>query len=152
MTSENNKPKYEVIKSGTLSKIGDTRYICVSPETGEILDDAQGYGYKTIQKAHAAFAYKFRDKSKDAEKQELEGKIELWCNEHKNIVKNFDTVSFEIAKGSWGPDDVFDVKMMKEMLIDSGFKIEELPFKVKDLYRYYTKGPFTDKKHKRKRK
>lgn len=36
----------------------------VSVDTGEVLDDAQGYGYKTAQKAYAGYSYKNRDKSK----------------------------------------------------------------------------------------
>lgn len=38
----------------------ETRYRIVSTATGKVLDDAQGYGYKTAQKAHAAYAYKKR--------------------------------------------------------------------------------------------
>ena len=37
----------------------DIRYIIVDETTGEIIDDAQGYGYKTKQKAHSAYNYKF---------------------------------------------------------------------------------------------
>lgn len=36
----------------------ETRYCIVSTETGEILDDAQGYGYKTARNAYAAYGYK----------------------------------------------------------------------------------------------
>lgn len=32
------------------------RYIIVNPDTSEILDDAQGYGYRSPQKAHAAWS------------------------------------------------------------------------------------------------
>ena len=45
----------------------ERRFQIVDAETGEVLDDAQGYGYKSPQKAHAAWGYKNRDKSKDAE-------------------------------------------------------------------------------------
>lgn len=38
----------------------DRRWCIVDAETGELLDDAQGYGYKTIKKAHAAWNYKNR--------------------------------------------------------------------------------------------
>lgn len=34
------------------------RYMLVNENTGEILDDAQGYGYRSPQKAHAAWNYK----------------------------------------------------------------------------------------------
>ena len=46
----------------------EMRYCIVSTETGEVLDDAQGYGYRTAQKAYSAYAYKTRDKTKDKEK------------------------------------------------------------------------------------
>lgn len=46
----------------------EIRYFIVSTETGEVIDDAQGYGYKTAQKAYAGYAYKKRDRGKDAEK------------------------------------------------------------------------------------
>ena len=55
-----------VIESEKLSNEYDRRYVVIDKDTGEILDDAQGYGYKSAQKAHAAYAYKTRDKSKDA--------------------------------------------------------------------------------------
>ena len=34
------------------------RYIVVDSETGDILDNAQGYGYKSIDNAHKAYCYK----------------------------------------------------------------------------------------------
>ena len=94
----------------------ETRYRIVSTETGEILDDAQGYGYKTAQKAYAAYGYKTRDKSKDKEKIAKTKHIEQWMKEHKSFVEFMDTISFEILKGSWGPDDKFDAARVKEML------------------------------------
>ena len=33
------------------------RWMLVDVETGEIVDDAQGYGYRTARGAHAAWAY-----------------------------------------------------------------------------------------------
>ena len=38
----------------------DTRFCVIDRGTGEIIDDAQGYGYKTEQKAYAAWTYKTR--------------------------------------------------------------------------------------------
>ena len=55
-------------ESKKLSKGYDRRYVIIDKETGEILDDAQGYGYRTPQKTYAAYGYKTRDKSKDKEK------------------------------------------------------------------------------------
>ncbi|MCD8083215.1 MAG: hypothetical protein LUE86_06880 [Clostridiales bacterium] len=50
---------YRVEKSESLSKCCEPRYVLVDAKTGEVLDDAQGYGYKSVEKAHAAYAYKF---------------------------------------------------------------------------------------------
>lgn len=40
------------------SKHGHDRYVIVDIETGEILDDAQGYGYKSKEGAYKCFGYK----------------------------------------------------------------------------------------------
>lgn len=106
-------------QSQTSSEFCQQRYCIVSTETGEILDDAQGYGYKTIQKAYAAYAYKTRDRSKDKEKADRDRHIRKWMKENRSFVRMMDTFAFEIAKGSWGPDDVFDAKFVKRMLDDN---------------------------------
>lgn len=38
----------------------ETRYIVVSLTTNKVIDDAQGYGYKTIQSAEKAMWYKYK--------------------------------------------------------------------------------------------
>lgn len=117
----NNVPAYDTF---------ETRYCIVSTDTGEVLDDAQGYGYKTAQKAYSAYAYKTRDKSKDKEKQEKKRHIKQWMKEHKSFVEAMDCIAFEIAKGAWGPDDKFNASLVKEMLSNYGlepdFKASEL--------------------------
>lgn len=35
---------------------------------------------------------------------------------YKNFVGLMDQIAFEIAKGSWGPDDKFDAKLVKQLL------------------------------------
>ena len=87
-----------------------TRYVIVDKDTGNVLDDAQGYGYKTRQKAYA--------------KRNV---IKKWMKEHKDFVNTMDTFAFEIAKGSWGPDDKFDAKFVAEMLREWGLTIEFTP-------------------------
>ena len=50
--------------------------------------------------------------------------------EHKSFVRMMDTFAFEIAKSSWGPDDKFDAKFVKEMLknnnLETDFTAREL--------------------------
>ena len=50
--------QYEAQYAGYLSQWYDPRYVIVDTSTGEIVDDAQGYGYKSEQKAYACFSYK----------------------------------------------------------------------------------------------
>lgn len=103
----NNTPAYDTY---------EMRYCIVSIDTGEVLDDAQGYGYKTAQKAYSAYAYKTRDKSKDKEQAVRKKHIKNWMKEHKSFVKLMDACAFDIAKGSMAPNEKFDAKFVKELL------------------------------------
>lgn len=49
-----------VIEGGSLNSYHEKRYIIVDKDTGEMLDDAQGYEYKSPQKAYAAYYYRHR--------------------------------------------------------------------------------------------
>lgn len=106
----------KVIRSELLSTEQESRYIVVNQETGEIVDNAQGYGYKTRQKAYAAYSYKTRDKSKDQERKKRETYIRKWMKENKSFVRLVDEIAFEIAKGSRGPEDKVDAKLIKNMM------------------------------------
>ena len=129
--------EYKVIQSKKLSHGYDKRYIVVDLE-GNVLDNAQGYGYKSPQKAHAAYRYKTRDRSKDAEKAARDKMIRKWMKENKDFVKLMDQIAFEIAKGSWGPDDKFDAKLVKKLLKDSGYA--DLPFTPGQLLKCWENG------------
>lgn len=107
-----------VIKSEDLSRQYDIRYVVVDKDTGEVLDDAQGYGYKTAQKAHVAWAYKTRDKSHDREKAQKRKQIQRWMKQPKSFVEAMEIYSFEIAKGSCGAEEKFNAKFVKRMLSD----------------------------------
>ena len=78
----------KVIKSDKLSK-HDTRYIIVD-DTGKVLDDAQGYGYKSAQKAHAAWAYKNRTPSQIKKAKDKKQKVQKWIKEHKEFMSNLE--------------------------------------------------------------
>ena len=57
--------KIAVVLDGTLSTETDKRYVIIDTLTSEVLDNAQGYGYKSERKAYASYAYKTKAKSKD---------------------------------------------------------------------------------------
>lgn len=120
----------KAIKSDSLSSSYDTRFVIVNTETGEILDDAQGYGYRSAQKAYAAYTYKHRDKSKDKQRKQEEKAIKKWWQDHKELSKDLEQIAFEIAKGSWGPDDKLDTKLLKTILKQENIESEYSPGKL----------------------
>lgn len=50
--------KHSILKDG--SKWTEMRYCIVEADTGIVLDDAQGHGYTTAEKALASYRYKNR--------------------------------------------------------------------------------------------
>lgn len=126
----------KIIKHKYITIKNQKRYVLYDVETGDIVDDAQGYGYKTIDGAYRA--YKFKSLTDD-EKNERENKIRLvkrWCKNNKSMINLLDEICFEIWKGAWGEDDVFDENLIKKILIDNGYSIENLGFTVKELIKY----------------
>ena len=113
-----------IVRSESLSSKYESRFVVINEDTGKILDDAQGYGYKTAQKAHAAWAYKTRDKSKDAKKSAHRKHIQKWLKEHNDFCEAMDTYALEIAKGSCGEDAKFDAKFVKDMLEQSHMEVD----------------------------
>ena len=92
---------YKAILSEKLSKKSrSNRYVIVSIETGEILDDAQGYGYKTAQKAYAAYGYKNRT----PQQKQKEKEIKNWLMQHKKFSKDLQYASFYAVKDSHGTE------------------------------------------------
>ncbi|EGP4752427.1 MULTISPECIES: hypothetical protein [Enterococcus] len=51
--------KYRAKLSPSLSKRKEERYVMVDTETGEIVDDCRGYGFKSKHAAYACFGYKY---------------------------------------------------------------------------------------------
>jgi hypothetical protein len=110
-------------------------------ESGEIVDDAQGYGYKSAQKAYAGWAYKRRDKSKDTEKAEKERAISKWTEENKTFIRLLDTLAFEKWKDTRTP---VDAGFVKKLLEENGYI--DLNFTAGELLRYWQRGPLYSKK------
>ena len=104
-----------VIEAENLSSDYDKRYVVIDKDTGEVLDDAQGYGYRSVQKAYAAYAYKNRDKSKDAEKQARKRHILKWLKEHKEFDGLMEAVAFDCVKCG----EPFSAAVVKGMLKDN---------------------------------
>lgn len=90
---------------------------------GNVLDDAQGYGYKSAQKAHKAWAYKNRTPAQISKQKQEKMLVRKWCKEHKSICNDLSDIALEIAKGSWGPEDKFDGKFVEQYCKDNDINL-----------------------------
>ena len=89
---------YIVTKSASLSKRYEPRYVIVDEKTGEILDDANGYGYKTVQAAHKGWTYKSKPKE-EKDKQNKQHLIVMnWIKENKKVVNGLEDLYFYAFK------------------------------------------------------
>ena len=113
-------------------EIPEKRYCVISAETGEVLDDAQGYGYKSIRKAYAGYAYKNRDKSKDKAKKALTKHIEKWMEENKSVVRDLDAALFYALKD--GNNKALTPELVEEIFKENGVKPD---FSAKNFIRVY---------------
>ena len=89
---------YIVAKSAKLSKRYEPRYVIVDEETGEILDDANGYGYKTKQAAHKGWAYKSKPKEEKNKINKQYLIVMNWMKENKKIVSGLEDLYFYAFK------------------------------------------------------
>lgn len=89
---------YIVAKSAELSKRYEARYVIVNEETGEILDDANGYGYRSIQAAHKGWAYKSKPKEEKDKMNKQHLIVMNWIKENKKIVNGLEDMYFYAFK------------------------------------------------------
>ncbi|MBO6290218.1 MAG: hypothetical protein J6N45_07850 [Alphaproteobacteria bacterium] len=111
-------------------------YAIADAETGEILDDAQGYGYKTAQNAYRCWYYKHRDKSKDREKRKKESKIKEWLKKHRKDIEE------DLQDAQWygikdGTGDI-NTAVMKDILKEHNLILPD-SFSAFDLLKYCMK-------------
>ena len=123
--------KINVIESKTLSSKYEKRYIIVDIETDKVLDDAQGYGYKSVRNAYAAWAYKNRDKSKDEERKAKKKHIQQWLKEHNDFTSQLEGIGWDIIKGC---DGKIDTKLIKKLLKENNL---EPDFTARDLLKVW---------------
>lgn len=93
----------------------EDRYVIVDKDTGEILDDAQGYGFRTAEKAYKCYHYKHRSqKQKDKEKE-----IKDWIKDHKDFVDGLADVEFyQLKEGG-----TLNSKIVAESFKESGLNV-----------------------------
>jgi hypothetical protein len=120
----------KVVVSASLSSNFDGRYVVIDEATGEVLDDAQGYGYKCAQSAHWAYSYKSMPPKKNRQREAAKRRVERWCAERGEFMQHVERVMFCAMKDG---ENVTEADV-QAILTEHGVK---LPFSVKDLMRHW---------------
>ena len=110
----------------------ETRWAVFNKETGEKLDDAQGYGYKSKRNAIVAWKYKNRTPAQKKASTEKRKKILNWLKEHREFAKWMDSEAFYALKDG----EPFTVEDVKRMLKEDNLEIDFKPY---DLLRVWRK-------------
>lgn len=93
---------------------------------------------KLLTSILTSFPHLWRDRSKDTAKKAKEKLIKDWMRHHKGFVDTMGQYCLEIeCKRSWGPDDKFDAKFVKQMLKDYDLELDG--FTAGDLLRVWRK-------------
>lgn len=83
----------KIVKSDSLSTEWAARFVIVDEQTGNVLDDAQGYGYTSAAKAHKAWAYKTNRKTRATVKHK-----KRWWKNHPDFEDECAEIMFRAAK------------------------------------------------------
>jgi hypothetical protein len=119
----------KVVVSASLSSC-DKRYVVVDEATGEVLDDAQGYGYKNAKNAHRAYAYKSMPPKKKHQRDAAKRQVQRWCAQHTEFMQHLEQAMFYAMKDG----ENVTVTDVGAILAEHGL---ELPFPVKDLMKHW---------------
>lgn len=115
----------------------EPRYRIVDAETGAVLDDANGYGYRTVQKAHAGWSYKSRTKADRKAAAAHVRNVKAWIKAQPGLDATLEDVAFQIAKGTGGPDEKFGAKIVSEAL--DALNITDRPYSSAEIARCWLK-------------
>lgn len=126
--------KITAVRGGSMDTNYKPRYILVDEATSEIVDDAQGYGYKDARKAYSAFCYKHRDKTKDGEKRRIKKLVIKFCKDNPELIEDLLDLEFHILKMN-DKNITLNSKIVSDYFKNRG--IENLDFSVEDFLKYW---------------
>lgn len=79
------------------------RWMLVDVETGEIVDDAQGYGYRTARGAHAAWAYHHQTGEQAHRRKVNQKRNREFLQKHKHFEDGWAEVCLDCYKNGTEP-------------------------------------------------
>ena len=117
-----------------VSRVQETRFVIINEETGEILDDAQGYGYKSPQAAYRCWSYKTKPKKARKHIQDIRKKNRSWVESNSDFFDSLEDDVFHAEKAGYTltKEDFFS-------LLDSapGNALKSMPCTKAELWQYW---------------
>lgn len=127
--------EFRIEKSSVLSFPWEDRYIIIDAATGDVIDNCQGYGFKSVKTATDRALQRKHDTKRQLDKKEIKtsdpADIQQWLEQNKNV--KFELR--EMAKFTRTERIVVSVQDIQEMLSMAGAK--DMPFPVQDLQVYF---------------
>ncbi|PWG62074.1 hypothetical protein [Bifidobacterium callitrichidarum] len=109
-----------VAKAVKAPDLGYDRWILVDDETGEILDDAQGYGYKSASGAHRAYAYKTMPNAKKKKLDTTKRRVQQFWRKHSSLADDINALAFDTLKCGEEFSDSDIIQAIEESGVDTG--------------------------------
>ncbi|MDE5557476.1 MAG: hypothetical protein K2J32_07255 [Ruminococcus sp.] len=109
----------------------ETRYVIINSDTGEVFDDAQGYGYRTPQKAYAAFNWKKKSPEEHAEQELKKKEVQEWCRKYKSVARQIEDIIFISVKERVP----YTVQEILEVIPEEAKA--EMTFTIRELLKYF---------------
>lgn len=119
----------------------DQRFVVIDTETGECIDNAQGYGYKSAKKALSAYGYKARMRKEsikrveDRRKWKITKNVQGWIEDHQEFVAYLEILHFNIKTGVDEDHEEFDRKFLMRQFRKEGLK--NLPFTYNEFLEFW---------------
>ena len=118
----------------------ETRYRIEDVNTGEVLDDAQGYGYKTARKAYVGYSYKTGGKKKKRNNTSRSGAIKKWFDKHPDFSYDLLDIYFRAAKermrGATVEETTVTPEVLKTLLSEWNLEVD---FPLDDMLKVFEK-------------
>lgn len=119
----------KVVISEALSSEWDRRFVVVDETTGQVLDDAQGYGYRTAENAHRAYSFKSATPAQKKKRDALKREVRQWCAAHQDFMDAVEQATLWAFKDG----ETFGAPELRHLLDQYGLTP---PFSVADLQRH----------------
>lgn len=126
--------EYTAVLSKELSKHED-RWVIINTITNEILDDAQGYGYRSAEKAYASFHYKGCDPAKFTGRVVRRRNLKHWLENNPDFVRDLNQTKLDYLKGMYGPCEKFTTDTIREILKEHDLKVDYTADEIMDVWR-----------------